>query len=328
MTDAEPIVLDEPRALVVAEPVGLARAEDPEALIAMATKWADALKRVMENQKLYAVIRGKKYPQVEAWMTIGRMDNVVAAESRPPIRHEDGSYEAFVELLRLNDMAVIGRASALCGTVDDPPWHDRSEPARRSMAATRAVSRGFRMHYSWVMAMAGFEPTPADEMPQSGEVVEHRAADAKADNGIRTEPWLDISGARLEGRVGYGPNDPVDGNRRVGPDDMPRFGFRLVGVQGEPVRIGGDGPKLAQAVAEGPLADDLFDASEGGTAFDGRHVTVEGDVWRIPWQKGTKWMPAFCRMMLTRVSWTDADGVAVSLPAPREAESEPLGLDV
>jgi hypothetical protein len=159
--------VEEPRALAVVEqPRGLAVAEGPEGMIALASRMATALRDIVEQQKLYAIIQGKKYPQVEAWTTIARMDNVVAREAEHPIRHDDGSYEAFVELVRLSDGMVIGRASALCGTPDDKPWNSRSEPARRSMAVTRATSRACRQHYSWIMALAGYEPTPADEMPR------------------------------------------------------------------------------------------------------------------------------------------------------------------
>jgi hypothetical protein len=127
---------------------------------------ATALKDVVEKQKLFAVIQGKKYPQVEAWMTIARMDNVVAREARPPIRRDDGSYEGFVELIRLSDGMVVGagRRSAARRTIG--PWATRGEPARRSMAVTRATSRAFRQQYSWIMALAGYEPTPAEEMPR------------------------------------------------------------------------------------------------------------------------------------------------------------------
>src|SRR6185369_17252147 len=72
---------------------------------------------------------------------------------------------ATVELIRLSDGMVIGRGSALCGSKGDRPWDSRPEPARRSMAVTRATSRAFRQQYSWIMALAGYEPTPADEMP-------------------------------------------------------------------------------------------------------------------------------------------------------------------
>ncbi len=133
-------------------------------MIEGASKLATILKRVVDKQQLYAVINGKKYPQVEAWMTIGRMDNVVAQEESVA-RQDDGSYVASVALIRLSDGSQIGRASAMCGSPDDSPWNKRAEYNRRSMAVTRATSRAFRMQYSWIMALAGYEPTPAEEMP-------------------------------------------------------------------------------------------------------------------------------------------------------------------
>jgi len=152
------------RGLVAAPPARLS-AVDPDDMIGVASKWATALKRVVEAQKLYANISGKKYPQVEAWMIVGRMDNT-AAQEESVVRQEDGSYVATAILIRLSDGATVGRASALCGAPDDRPWNGRPEYNRRSMAVTRAISRAFRAQYSWIMALAGYEPTPAEEMPQ------------------------------------------------------------------------------------------------------------------------------------------------------------------
>ncbi len=138
----------------------LAETLTPEGTVSLATRMATALKDIVERQKLYAIIQGRKYPQVEAWMTIARMDNVVAREVLGGVTHnEDGSWEAVVELVRLSDGMVIGRGSALCGTPEDEPWGGtkakngrsalppRSDPAKRSMAVTRATSRAFRQQY-------------------------------------------------------------------------------------------------------------------------------------------------------------------------------------
>lgn len=86
---------------------------------------------------------------------------------------EDGSYEAIVELIRTGDGAVIGRASAICGTPDEPTWATRPAYARRSMAITRATGKAYRLGFSWIMALAGYEPTPAEEMTDvvDGEIV-------------------------------------------------------------------------------------------------------------------------------------------------------------
>jgi hypothetical protein len=168
------------RAVAVVQQPGqslVAQSADPADMVAVAARLATVLRDIVDRQRLYTVIQGKSYPQVEAWQTIGRLDNVVAREARPPIRHDDGSYEAYAELIRLSDGMVIGAASAICGSPDDEPWGGtpakngkpakgpRPENARRSMAATRAISRAFRGQYAWIMALAGYEPTPAEEMP-------------------------------------------------------------------------------------------------------------------------------------------------------------------
>jgi len=192
MPDESALVLrkDAPMEIIEA-PVHRLGSVQPEGTLELATRMATALADVVQKQHLYSEIKSKrkdgtyeykKYPTVEAWMTIARMDNVVAREAEAPIRHDDGSYEAFSELVRLSDGMVVGRGSALCGTKGDYPWDGRPEPQRRSMAVTRATSRAFRQQYSWIMALAGYEPTPAEEMPDGKDAP--RAAETTPDGGL------------------------------------------------------------------------------------------------------------------------------------------------
>lgn len=289
VTESEPI-----RAMVVAQPGQQLVSEvtdrngGPRAMIAVASELASALKDIVERQNLYTVISGKKFPQVEAWMTIGRMDNVVAREAERPIRNDDGSYEAFVELVRLSDGMVIGRASALCGTSDDRPWATRSEPARRSMAVTRATSRAFRQQYSWIMALAGYEPTPADEMPdERGETHQpdqrSRAANAKKEvldtyiasddlTGAQVKPVVDALDKRAQaaghdagGLVGTAEvgKGQADFELRQTPNGM-KIEFRLTSGRGG-----------IKAVAVGPLAEAI--ATVKATII-GQRVTCWGSI--------------------------------------------------
>ena len=301
--EVEPIPI--PRALTVAQP-GNALVSRPDAgpatMIAQATALASALRDIVERQKLYATISGKKFPQVEAWMTIGRMDNVVAREAEI-IRHEDGSYEAAAELVRLSDGMVIGRGSALCGTKGDRPWDGRPEPVRRSMAVTRATSRAFRQQYSWIMALAGYEPTPADEMPHEARDVSPRRDDP--------DP-MQHSDQGLIGTVAIG-KAPVDMETRQTPDG-PAWGFKLA-----------QGRRGFQALATGTLAEVL--AVSG--LEEGTRVTVWGRVEEVPWEKNGKPMPPYLRVHMERVQtpeWTlpaeGADLEAPSLPLPMEPLSE------
>lgn len=233
----EPI--PEIRALVPVQPgqVLVTDAADPNAMVEAATRLANALKNIVDRQGLFTMIQGRKYPQVEAWATIGRLDNVVAMEARPPVRNEDGSYEAYVNLVRLSDGMVVGSASALCGAPDDEPWGGtkakqgrpaqgpRPEHQRRSMAVTRATSRAFRQQYSWIMTLAGYEATPADEMPRedahsaSGTAQERSNAPQGQDVGHAT-----FTGAQesFSGDI----NKEPDGIRRT-PDGLPVLEVRF-----------------------------------------------------------------------------------------------------
>ena len=154
----------------------------PVRMVEMASELATVLKSIVDKQKLFAMISGRKYPTVEAWMTIGRMDNTVAQEEAVT-RQDDGSYVAVAILVRLSDGSIVGRASALCGAPDDHPWDKRPEFNRRSMAVTRAISRAFRAQYSWIMSLAGYEPTPAEEMPR-----DHDEQPAPAGVKVTTAP--------------------------------------------------------------------------------------------------------------------------------------------
>jgi hypothetical protein len=59
---------------------------------------------------------------------------------------------------------VVGRAEAMCSRSENT-WRNRDDYAVRSMAETRAESRAFRRAIGWIVSIAGYNPTPAEEMP-------------------------------------------------------------------------------------------------------------------------------------------------------------------
>lgn len=145
-----------------AEPLALIQGS-PTEVVARATAMADKLRDVINQQKLYANIQGKKHVTVEGWTTLGALVGVfpVVAWSRP-VGDGDG-WEARVEV-RTASGNIIGAAEAQC-TRSERMWSSRDDYALRSMAQTRATSKAMRLPLSWIMALAGFEVTPADEMP-------------------------------------------------------------------------------------------------------------------------------------------------------------------
>lgn len=143
--------------------LGTLQAASARALVDVARDMAGALADVIERQKLATVIQGRKFVGVEGWTTLAVMLGVVAREVQTT--EADGIYTAVVELIRMSDGACISRASAECG--EEKPWNQRPRYARRSMAQTRATGKACRLAFSWIMALAGYEPTPAEEMPDT-----------------------------------------------------------------------------------------------------------------------------------------------------------------
>jgi hypothetical protein len=137
----------------------------PAQMIKAATCIADALRDVVEQQKLYTLIQGKKYVQVEGWTTLGIMLGIIPEEEWVK-RLKDGSYVAKVILHNVATGARAGGASALC-SINERKWGNTDDFARRSMAVTRATGKAFRLGYSWIMRLAGYEATPLEEMPES-----------------------------------------------------------------------------------------------------------------------------------------------------------------
>jgi hypothetical protein len=139
--------------------VTLFQTDDPEEVVVRATKIAGALANVIRKQKLATNIQGKEYVRVEGWTLLGSMLGVFPVETwTKPL---ENGWEARVEARRGDQ--VIGAAEAMC-TRDEKRWKDADEYAIRSMAQTRATAKAMRLPLSFVMQLAGYAVTPAEEM--------------------------------------------------------------------------------------------------------------------------------------------------------------------
>lgn len=145
----------------------------PHDKVRYAVEIANELKPIIEKQGMYVTIQGHKYVKCEGWQTLGTFLGIIPRECSVR-RHDDGSYEASVDLIRFSDGIVVGGSSAIC-SVSEKRWGTADEYARRSMAITRAVSKAYRTAFAWVITLAGYQPTPAEEM----EPVQEKAEDAK-----------------------------------------------------------------------------------------------------------------------------------------------------
>ena len=117
--------------------------------IEVATKVASSLKNVIQSQgwEVLGTMLGCT-PYVEEVVEIPNGD-------KPKFM-----YKATVSI-RQGD-TILSRASAMAERND----RQSDRPSVYSMAQTRALGKAYRMALSWIVKMAGYQPTPAEEMPR------------------------------------------------------------------------------------------------------------------------------------------------------------------
>lgn len=139
--------------------------EDPIEIVAKASIVASALAEVIRKQNLATSISGCDHVRVEGWCLLGSMLGVypICVWSHPI----DDGFQARVEA-RTRNGDLVGAAEAMC-TRKESKWKSRDDYALQSMAQTRATSKALRLSLGFVMTLAGFESTSAEEMPHDVE---------------------------------------------------------------------------------------------------------------------------------------------------------------
>jgi hypothetical protein len=143
-------------------PTTLFGTDDPAAVVRAAQYAAQPLAAVVRDQHLSVKIGQGEHVKVEGWTLLGSMLGVF-----PVIvwTHKlENGWEARVEA-RTRGGEVVGAAESMCDR-NEARWKDADEYAIRSMAQTRATSKALRAPLGFVMKLAGYDPTPAEEMPR------------------------------------------------------------------------------------------------------------------------------------------------------------------
>lgn len=166
--------------VVLVQPANLFGAAGPGEVVERATMVADALKDVIVKKGLFTIIQGKAHVRVDGWQLCGAMVgiNAVCVATEPV----EGGFKATVEA-RTQDGRVVGRADAVC-TKDEAKWKSRDDYARLSMAQTRATSKALKGPLGFVISLAGYSSTPAEEMTFA---VPDEPARASSEAGRQTE---------------------------------------------------------------------------------------------------------------------------------------------
>jgi hypothetical protein len=139
----------------------------PAVIVARATAIADVIAPLIRERHLTKRIHNSEHVYLEGWTLAGTMLGVFAVTvDSGPLWDADGNevgYQATVEA-RTMAGAVVGRADAQCTRDENDKWDKAPSFQRRSMAITRASSKALRMPLGFVMKLAGYDTTPAEEM--------------------------------------------------------------------------------------------------------------------------------------------------------------------
>ncbi|WP_405304802.1 hypothetical protein [Methanobrevibacter sp.] len=149
------------------------------AKVHVATNVANTLAPLVRNQGL--VVKGlnrsnkeAEYVTVEGWEVLGTFLGIVPVTTViEDIKNDKGrivGYKARATLYQNpvieNDEIVGGTVIARAEATADKSGFQKDLFAIASMAQTRALGKAYRMGLAWVMKMAGFEGTFAEDMPK------------------------------------------------------------------------------------------------------------------------------------------------------------------
>lgn len=184
----------------------LSVSREPSVILEEARKAATALTQVIEAKKKKVVFNGETYLENEDWLTVARFYGVTSRirETRLVEFGEDDyhvrGYEAVAEAFLVGSSQVISVAESMCLN-DEPNWARKPLFQLRSMAQTRASSRVLRQVFGWVVVLAGYKATPAEEMgsePQAERPVVQRKSQAPPPNGnVQSVVISEAQGKRL-----------------------------------------------------------------------------------------------------------------------------------
>lgn len=190
--------------IVEVPPTEIRVMRDPKVVLAEAKKAAEALMEVVKQKKNPVFFNKTQYIEFEDWQTVAKFYGITAKVTRSEFIDYGGvkGFEATAQAIG-PDGRVISEAHAMCLN-DEENWSTRAKyewrdvldkdnkkiwvPASankkghykgekvkvgdvavplfqlKSMAQTRAAAKVLRNVLAWVVVLAGFAPTPAEEM--------------------------------------------------------------------------------------------------------------------------------------------------------------------
>lgn len=141
--------------------------EAPTAIVTRAKQAAVSLQQVIASKPKPVVIRGEQYLEYEDWQLLGQFYGIAAQTGNAEPVEINGvrGAKAQASLYDIYTGQLLGEigAEAYC-MEDEEHWRGRPWHQLASMAQTRAAAKALRNRFAWVVVLAGYRPTPAEEI--------------------------------------------------------------------------------------------------------------------------------------------------------------------
>lgn len=190
---AQEIIEVNPEVAAQSEMMGVAVYRDPELVLAEARRAAVALQNVLNQKKDPVIFNKQQYLEFEDWQTVAKFYGVSAKVVSTGFVDFGGvqGFEARAVAVVNATGVEISAADSMCLN-DEERWRSRAvyewrdgptgkrervkvgeEPVPlfqlRSMAQTRACAKALRSVFAWVVVLAGYKPTVAEELTGTEE---------------------------------------------------------------------------------------------------------------------------------------------------------------
>lgn len=127
---------------------------------------AKELMRVVKEVGLSRKFGGERpHLYAEAWQILARFSGYHGIVDEPQEITEEGKIIGFKAQAHVYDQdgREVSRATSYCMR-DEGNWRNKPMFQLASMAQTRALSKAYRLELGWIAVLAGYSPTPAEEM--------------------------------------------------------------------------------------------------------------------------------------------------------------------
>jgi len=164
--------------------------EAPSATVTRAKEAATSLQAVIRTKPKPVVIRGEQYLEFEDWQLLGQFYGVAVQTGNAESVEINGATgaKASASLYDIHTGIVLGGtgAEAYCMS-NEERWNSRPWHQLASMAQTRAGAKALRNRFAWVVVLAGYRATPAEEMESERRPDDKQTADTARTQNLATE---------------------------------------------------------------------------------------------------------------------------------------------